>query len=104
VPAREVTMRAGSLPHGELRPSVVMQMRVRSTLRAIVFYGPHASQEDLDPDEVQSLEELLVAASSAYDHVQAETVQRQLDAILDVRGGAFDESLVKRLIPTKELG
>jgi hypothetical protein len=56
-----------------------MPISVRSVLEAIVFYGPHKSQEDLDPDEIESLEGLLAAASSAYDHVRATLAQKKLE-------------------------
>ena len=53
-------------------PAVVLPVFVRDVLDAIVFYGPHASGEDLDPEEVGVLEELTLAAAAAYDHASAE--------------------------------
>jgi hypothetical protein len=79
VPANHIVLKHGALPAGTLRPSCAMPISVRSVLEAIVFYGPHKSQEDLDPDEIESLEGLLAAASSAYDHVRATLAQKKLE-------------------------
>jgi len=37
-----------------------------------VFYGPHSSGEDLDPEEIEVLEDLMRAAAAAYDHCEAQ--------------------------------
>ena len=81
VPANHIVLKHGALPAGTLRPSCAMPISVRSVLEAIVFYGPHKSQEDLDPDEIEALEGLLTAASSAYDHVRATLAQKKLDEL-----------------------
>jgi len=81
VPANHIVLKHGALPAGTLRPSCAMAISVRSVLEAIVFYGPHKSQEDLDPDEIEALEGLLTAASSAYDHVRATLAQKKLDEL-----------------------
>lgn len=38
----------------------------------------HESQEEIDPQELETLEHLLSADSSAYDHVRAEISQKKL--------------------------
>ncbi len=81
VPVNHIVLKHGALPAGTLRPSCAMPISVRAVLEAIVFYGPHKSQEDLDPDEIDSLEQLLTAASSAYDHVRATLAQKKLDEL-----------------------
>jgi hypothetical protein len=78
VSVADISLPPGSLPAAALRPSVAMPMLVRANLEAIVFYGAHDSQEDLDPDEIETLEHLLSAASGAYDHVRAETAQKKV--------------------------
>ena len=78
VPMSDYTLAPGMLPSATLKPSFAMPMRVRANLEAIVFYGPHESQEEIDPQEIETLEHLLAAASSAYDHVRAEISQRKL--------------------------
>jgi len=78
VPLGDVSFAPGALPPEERKPSQAMSMRVRSDLEAIVFYGPHASQEELDPDEIESLAGLLRAAASAYDHVRAAELHDKL--------------------------
>jgi hypothetical protein len=51
---------------------------VRSRLEAVVVYGPHANGEDIDPDEVASLEAMCVAAGTAYDHLDALRINREI--------------------------
>ena len=88
VPMNHIALLHGPVPSGTKRPSCAMPILVRSTLEAIVFYGPHESQEDLDPDEIETLEHLLAAASSAYDHVRASLAQKKLDE-LETQMNAF---------------
>ena len=68
----------GALPEGTYRPAVALPVEIRSVFEAIVLYGPHASGEDLDPEEIAILEALLAAAATAYDHVAAETAMQHL--------------------------
>lgn len=72
VAAHDAAWQPGDLPPGLAYPAVVLPVFVRDVLDAIVFYGPHASGEDLDPEEVGVLEELTLAAATAYDHAAAE--------------------------------
>ncbi|MBV8282291.1 MAG: hypothetical protein JO347_09550, partial [Candidatus Eremiobacteraeota bacterium] len=50
---------------------------VRSRLEAVAVYGPHANGEDIDPDEVASLEAMCAAAGVAYDHLDALRISRE---------------------------
>jgi len=68
----------GALPDGMYRPAVALPVEIRSVLEAIVLYGPHASGEDIDPEEIEVLASLLAAAATAYDHVAAETAMQHL--------------------------
>lgn len=49
---------------------------VRSRLQAVAVYGAHVNGEDIDPDEVASLEALGAAAGIAYDHLEAARAER----------------------------
>ncbi len=51
---------------------------VRSRLEAVAVYGPHANGEDIDPDEVASLEAMCAAAGTAYDHLDALRTHREV--------------------------
>ncbi|HEY6326368.1 MAG TPA: hypothetical protein VIW73_07660 [Candidatus Cybelea sp.] len=51
---------------------------VRSRLEAVALYGPHLSGEDIDPDEAASLEAMCAAAGTAYDHLDALRIQREI--------------------------
>jgi hypothetical protein len=53
---------------------------VRHHLRAIALYGAHSSGEDIDPDELKSIERLTEMASGAYDHIEAESLRVELEA------------------------
>ena len=68
----DVAWAAHELPAGAGYPAVVLPIFVRGQLDAIVFYGPHASGEDLDPEEIAVLEDLMRAAAAAYDHCEAQ--------------------------------
>jgi len=50
----------------------------RSHLEAVALYGPHANGEDIDPDEVASIEAMCAAAGTAYDHLDALRVEREI--------------------------
>ncbi|MBV8345562.1 MAG: hypothetical protein JO190_11335 [Candidatus Eremiobacteraeota bacterium] len=51
---------------------------VRARLEAVALYGPHANGEDIDPDEVASLEAICAAAGTAYDHLDALRITREI--------------------------
>jgi hypothetical protein len=51
---------------------------VRSRLEAVALYGPHGNGEDIDPEEVASLEAMCAAAGTAYDHLDALRVRREI--------------------------
>jgi hypothetical protein len=50
---------------------------VRHELVCFTLYGAHTNGAQLDPDEVELLEELAVEAARAYDHVEAVRVREQ---------------------------
>jgi hypothetical protein len=72
-----------TLPSGPARPVLAVPVAVRNRLLGFVLYGPHAGGEMLDPDERTTLAGLAVAAAAAYEHLDALTLNRQLDALRD---------------------
>jgi hypothetical protein len=78
VPLADVPLPPGALPSGSKRPTSAIPMILRADLEAILFYGPHDSQEELDPTEMDILEDLLASAASAYDHVRAALLHEKL--------------------------
>lgn len=58
---------------------VAMPVFVRHELAAIVLYGPHATGEVIDPDEMRTLQALCNSASAALDHLEAVELRRRLD-------------------------
>jgi len=58
---------------------VALPVFVRHELAAIAFYGPHATGEAIDPDEMRALQALCMGASAALDHIEASELRRRLD-------------------------
>ena len=71
------------LPKGAAEPLIALPIIVRKSLAAILLYGAHEDATDIDPDEVKVLASLAVSAAAAYDHIEAETLRRQLSAVTD---------------------
>jgi hypothetical protein len=78
LPIHDIGLDPSALPFGPKHPVFVLPMIVRSDIVAILFYGPHASQETLDPSEMETLERLVSAAASAHDHAHAELLQKKV--------------------------
>ncbi|MFY9720799.1 MAG: PDZ domain-containing protein [Candidatus Cybelea sp.] len=51
--------------------TLAMPVMVRHELVGFTLYGAHVNGAQLDPDEVELLEQLAIEASRAYDHVEA---------------------------------
>jgi hypothetical protein len=71
----------GLLPGGNASPAYALPVLVQRRLDAIVFYGAHTSAEELDPDELATLTQLLHAAGFAYEHLASETALAQTAAL-----------------------
>ena len=71
----------GLLPPGSRRPAYALPISIRGRLDTIAFFGAHASGEDLDPDELHILTQLLAAAGFAYDHLEAEAALSRSSAL-----------------------
>jgi hypothetical protein len=54
---------------------------IHDELFAVVLYGAHVSDEDLDPDEVRALEGLAEGARAGYEHVAAEQLRQENEAL-----------------------
>lgn len=52
--------------------TLAIPVTVRHELISFTLYGAHANGAQLDPEEVELLEELAREAARAYDHVEAE--------------------------------
>lgn len=62
-------------PHNAAIYTLAVPVTVRHELITFTLYGAHANGAQLDPEEVDLLEELAREASRAYDHVEAERVR-----------------------------
>jgi hypothetical protein len=67
------------VPHGLLRPVVALPILRRRELHAFAFYGIHSSGDDFDRDEVAALAALAPAAASAFDHIEAAALRREIE-------------------------
>jgi hypothetical protein len=59
-------------------PILAVGVFVQARLHAIAVYGAHANGEDIDPDEVASLEGICNAAGMAYDRLDAMRIHREI--------------------------
>jgi hypothetical protein len=57
--------------------TLAVPVTVRHELVSFTLYGAHANGAQLDPDEVELLEELAREAARAYDHVEAERARER---------------------------
>ncbi len=60
-------------------PVLAVPVFVRSRLEAVALYGAHVNGEDIDPDEVAALKNICIAAGTAYDHLDALRMTRELE-------------------------
>jgi len=56
---------------------LAIPVTVRHELVSFVLYGPHRNGSQLDPEEVELLEELAREASRAYDHIEAVRIRER---------------------------
>lgn len=57
--------------------TIAVPVTVRHELVSFTLYGAHTNGAQLDPDEVEMLEELAREAARAYDHVEAERARER---------------------------
>jgi hypothetical protein len=57
--------------------TLAMPVTVRHELVGFTLYGAHANGAQLDPDEVELLEQLAIEAARAYDHVEAVRIRER---------------------------
>jgi hypothetical protein len=74
--------RTQGVPSGPAHPILALPIIVRRELAAAVFYGSHTHGEALDPDEIKAIAGLAPAAATAYDHLEAESVKREVQSIM----------------------
>jgi hypothetical protein len=66
--------------------TLAVPVTVRHELVSFTLYGGHANGAQLDPDEVELLEELAREAARAYDHVEAERARVRYTRLLAESG------------------
>jgi hypothetical protein len=78
---RHIEWRAHELADGPHEPAVAFPLFVRQELTAVALFGEHASGEAIDPDEMRLLRSLCVGASAALDHLEADALRRENEAL-----------------------
>lgn len=73
--------RETGIPSGPAHPVLALPILVRREVAAIVFYGSHIHGEGLDPDEIKALAGLVTGAAAAYDHLEADSLRREYEAM-----------------------
>jgi len=81
LPIYEHPWHRADVPGGAGRPALALPIMVRGELAAIGLYGSHTHGEALDPDEVRMIAKLATGASAAYDHIEADALRRENDAL-----------------------
>lgn len=71
----------GKMPAGLGQPLIAIPLAARHELLGFVLYGGHTGGEAIDPDERQTLVRLVDAATAAYEHVQAKSLQAESSAL-----------------------
>jgi hypothetical protein len=69
---------ADDATQGDRSPVLALPVFVRARLEAVALYGAHVNGEDIDPDEVDALKRISTAAGTAYDHLDALQMTRDL--------------------------
>ncbi len=69
------------LPSDAATPVLAVPVIIHNALVAVALYGAHVSGEDLDPNEVRSLEGLAEGARTGYEHVAAEQLRQENEAL-----------------------
>ncbi len=64
-------------PHNAAIYTLAVPVAVRHELISFTLYGAHANGAQLDPEEVELLEELAREAARAYDHVEAQRARER---------------------------
>ncbi len=62
--------------------SLAVPVTVRHELVSFTLYGAHANGAQLDPEEVELLEDLAREAARAYDHVEAERARTRYSRLV----------------------
>lgn len=70
-----------NFPTGPAEPTLAIPIFVRHELDAILILGAHITGEDLDAGEIRLLEECAVAASAAYDHLEADALRENIEEL-----------------------
>lgn len=65
--------------------TLAVPVTVRHELVSFTLYGAHSNGAQLDPEEVELLEELAREAARAYDHVEAQRAQTRYEKMLAMR-------------------
>ncbi|HEY7993022.1 MAG TPA: hypothetical protein VID24_02280 [Candidatus Eremiobacteraceae bacterium] len=81
IAVHELRWQRDDLPRGAAHPQLAVPIVVRKRLLGFALYGAHTGGVALDPDEIAIIGSLMTGASAAYDHLDAEAMRRESDAM-----------------------
>lgn len=73
----DVHWKRTDVPDGAARPALAMPIVIRRRLEGFALYGSHRAGEAIDPDEEKALENLMMGAAAAYDHLEADALREE---------------------------
>src|ERR1700694_9988 len=79
---RGVGRRDDNFPKDAEAPIITFPLLVRHQLEGLALYGTHETGEDMDPDEIRTLERLARSAAAAYDHLEAESIKLKVGSLI----------------------
>jgi hypothetical protein len=77
----EIGWQNPELPTGNAAPILAVPLMNRQDLAAFVFYGPHESGADIDPEEQAHLFDLCRAAQSTYEELRLGQLTKQVEEL-----------------------
>jgi hypothetical protein len=72
-------------PHGHPRPRIAFPLWSRGKLVGVALFSGHRNGAALDPEEIDAIERLIVAAIAAFDRVDAEALRSALEEVQALR-------------------
>ncbi len=71
----------GALPSGLEHPLIAVPFVARHEVLGFALYGGHSGGEAIDADEKRALMQLCAAAAAAYEHIHADELSNQANAL-----------------------
>jgi hypothetical protein len=77
----EIGWHHAAVPGGNQAPVLAVPLMTRQSVAAFVLYGPHANGADIDPEEVDRLNQLCKAGQTAHDELRLQMLTQQVEKL-----------------------